>query len=425
MAKIKKIFAREILDSRGNPTIETKVILDDETTGVASVPAGASRGTYEAIEIRDHDPSRFNGLGVLQACQNIEKIISPALAGFEISKQKEINQKLIELDGTKNKSHLGANSTLAVSLACSRAGAVSSHLPLYQYLREVFNLNNLNGFQLPVPLFNLINGGRHAEGRSNLEIQEFFVIPQKIRKISQMIRVVTEIFSLVRRLVKEKIGTYGIGDEGGITAFFKENKEAIQLLVEAIKKAGYKLKSEVNLGLDCASSEFYDKKKKIYKFEKKERKVNEMIEIYKDWVASYPLILLEDPLEEENFSSWSELKKNLLSLNKNFIIVGDDLFTTNIERLKMGIDSDSANGLIIKPNQIGTILETMECIKMARQVGYKIIIAHRSGETNDTFIADLSVAVNADFIKAGAPMRGERVVKYNRLMEIEEELENV
>jgi len=420
MPKIQKIIAREILDSRGEPTIEAKIFLDNGLEEIASVPAGASKGENEAVEIRDYNQSRFNGRGVLSACFNIEKIISPALKNFEITKLKEIDKKLIELDGTDNKSKLGANSILACSLVCAKAGAKSTNLPTFKYLRKIFDLK-IKNYQFPLPLFNLINGGRH--GFSNLDFQEFFVIFRKREKISKIIQRAVEFYSLLKKIVQKEIGIFGVGDEGGIVTPFKNNKEAIEILIKTSKKIGYRFDKEINFGLDCAASEFYHQKENVYYFEKRKIKTENLIKIYKDLVKRYHLILLEDPLNEKDFLNWSKLKKNLLKIKKDFILVGDDLFVTNLKRLKRGIEFDSANGIIIKPNQIGTISETIECIKLAKKAKHKVIISHRSGETNETFIADLALAVNADFIKAGAPNRGERIVKYNRLMEIEEILE--
>ena len=419
MPKIKKIIAREILDSRGEPTVEAKIFLDNGLEETASVPAGASKGENEAVEIRDNDKSRFNGKGVLSACFNIEKVISPVLKNFEITKLKEIDKKLIELDGTENKSKLGANSILACSLVCAKAGAKALNLPLFKYLREVFDLK-INGYQFPLPLFNLINGGRH--GHSNLDFQEFFVIFKKREKISKIIQRAVEFYSLLKKITQKEIGIFGVGDEGGIVAPFKNNKEAIEILTETSKKIGYRINKEINFGLDCAASEFYHQKENLYYFEKRKVKTENLIKIYKDLTKKYHLILLEDPLHQNDFLNWSKLKKDLLKIRKDFILVGDDLFVTNLKRLKKGIEFDSANAIIIKPNQIGTISETIECIKLAKKSKYKVIISHRSGETNETFIVDLALAVNANFIKAGAPARGERIVKYNRLMEIEKEL---
>lgn len=421
MAHIKKIKAREILDSRGNPTIEAKIFLDNGLTEIASVPSGASRGTYEAIELRDADFSRFNGRGVLSACRNIEEIISPALTGKEITNFKEIDQTLLELDGTKNKSRLGANAILACSIVCLRAGAKIVEQPLYRYLREVFNLN-LSDYQLPVPLFNLINGGRHSD--SNIEIQEFLIFPNQRKKISQSIQMASEVFFNLLGILKTRRGTSkAVGDEGGLVPILNNNEEGLKFLTEAIEKAGYKPGNDFFLGLDIAASEFYNQRE-FYRFEGKNLSRKEMISIYKNWLTKYPLKLLEDPLEENDFSGWQRLKDELLEINSELLILGDDLFTTNLERFKKGIKFNSANGIIIKPNQIGTISETIECVKLAWQNNYKISVAHRSGETNDTFIADLAVAINADFIKAGGLTRGERIAKYNRLMEIEKEIEN-
>lgn len=420
MPTIKKIIAREILDSRSNPTVEAKLLLDNGLVEIASVPSGLSRGSYEAVELRDHDYSRFNGQGVLSVCHNIEKIISPNLSSLEITDLKEIDKKLIDLDGTKNKSRLGGNAILACSLVCARAGARVMNLPLYRYLREIFKLS-LSDYQLPIPLFNLINGGRHAE--SNLEIQEFLILPKEKGKMAQSIQMVAEIFSTLKGILKTRRGvSKAVGDEGGLVVGLANNEEGLKFLAEAVEQTGYQLGQDFFLGLDCAASEFYDRRE-FYRFESKNLLRREMVLIYQDWLKRYPLKFLEDPLEENDFVGWQRLKDELLRINQELLIIGDDLFTTNQERLREGIKFKSAMGIVIKPNQIGTIFETMECVKLAREAGYKIGVSHRSGETNDDFIADLAVAINADFIKAGGLTRGERVAKYNRLMEIEEELD--
>lgn len=420
MAKIQKITAREILDSRGNPTVEVRVILDNQYSARASVPSGASVGEHEALELRDNDPKRYNGKGVLKVIKNIEEIIAPALIGQEITEQEAIDKKLIELDGTPNKSKLGANTILGVSLACARLGALSSGQPLFYYLRQIYQLP-LTTYELPIPMFNVINGGKHSD--SGLAIQEFMVIPMIKKSFKERLRIGAEIFYHLRDLLMKRRLTFAVGDEGGFAPKLKTTENVLNFLASIAQLSERSLGREVYFGLDSAASVFFDKKKECYIFEGKKRKSEEMIKIYRQWLKKYPLILLEDPLDENDWSGWQKLTSELLAIEPNLIIVGDDLFTTNIDRFKKGIEMKVANAILIKLNQIGTLSETMQCIELARANNYKVIISHRSGETNDTFISDLAVAVNAEFIKAGAPNRGERVAKYNRLLEIEQELE--
>lgn len=419
MAKIKKILAREILNSQGEPTIETKVILDNGIYGVASVPSGASTGEHEAVELKDNDPNRFFGKGVLKACRNVEEIIAPSLIGEEITNQREIDRKMIELDGTENKGKLGANAILSVSLACCKAGANSTGMPIYRYIRDVFNIEKAN-YKLPVPAFNIINGGKHSN--SDLTIQEFMIIPKGNYKFKERLRIAAEIFYHLKDFLIKKKLSLGIGDEGGFALKLKKTEEVLDLMSKVVQLTQYKLGGEIFFGLDIAASVFYDKKKKKYLFEKKYRTSGQMIEFYKKLFKKYPVILLEDPLDEEDWENWQKITKDLLNINSDYIIVGDDLYTTNIKRLKKGIEKKASNSILIKPNQIGTLSETIDCIDLAQRNNCKVIISHRSRETNDTFISDLSVAVNADLIKAGAPNRGERVTKYNRLTEIEEKM---
>ncbi|MBU4369213.1 phosphopyruvate hydratase [Patescibacteria group bacterium] len=423
MAKIKQIFASEILDSRGEPTIKTNIVLDNGLKAQATVPVGASKGRHEAMDLRDHDALRYNGQGVLKACKNIQDIITPALIGVDISEQTKIDEILIGLDATPNKFNLGANALLSVSFACCRVGAIDSNLPLYKYIREKYNTRDFVGYKLPIPMFNMINGGKHSDNR--FEIQEFNVIPFNDLPFREKFRAGVEIFHLLKNTIKTKHGYFAtVGDQGGFTPSIVQNKEAMDLLQEAVNNSSYKLGEEILFGLDVAADGFYDIQKRKYIIEKKENTAGDMIDLYKDWINKYPLAVIEDGLAQDSWLQWKELKKILLGINPEFLIVGDNLFTTNITLLEKGILNDSANTISIKANQIGTLNETIKCINFARRAGYKIIISHRSGETNDDFIADLAVAVNADFIKAGAPNRGERVAKYNRLMEIEEELKN-
>ncbi|MEK7580272.1 MAG: phosphopyruvate hydratase [Patescibacteria group bacterium] len=421
-SKIKNIIPREIIDSRGNPTIETKIILENGILGVASVPSGASTGQREAVELRDNDLNRYCGKGVLQACQNVEKIIAPLLIGMEASDQSLIDQKMIEADGTANKSKLGANAILSVSLAVARAAAATLNKPLYQYIRETYQLA-LNDYRLPSPMLNVINGGKHADNKT--DIQEYMLVfPGQNTLFSEKIRMATEIFNMLKNILKSVYGySVMVGDEGGFAPALNSNEEALKILTEVIKDSNYRLGRDLFLGLDCAASEFFDKKTGQYKFEQKPKTKKEMIVLYQSWLVKYPIVSIEDPFADDDWETWQEFTTLIKSATTPINLVGDDLFTTNVNYLQKGIDQAVANAILIKLNQIGTLTETINCINLAKANNYKTIISHRSGETTDDFIADLAVAVNADFIKAGAPSRGERVVKYNRLMEIERELE--
>jgi enolase len=423
MAKIQKIFAREILDSRGNPTIEVKVFLENGIWAKDSVPAGASKGEHEAVELRDEDFSRYLGRGVLKAVKNVNEIISKALVGKEISEQKEIDKLMIELDGTENKSKLGANAILGVSLACARAGSYERKIPLYQYLREVYEIK-FSTYQLPTPLFNVINGGKHSD--SGLDIQEFMIIPKpSIESFKEKLQIGVEIFNALREVLEKKKMTFAVGDEGGFAPKLKTTKNTLETLASIAHYVKYQLGNQVFFGLDAAASVFYKKEKGKYFFEGKERRADEMIKIYLDLIKKYPIILFEDPLAETDWENWSKFTEKVLEIKPDFLVVGDDLYTTNLKEFEKGIQMKASNAILIKPNQVGTLTETIECINLAIKNNYQVIISHRSGETNDDFIADLAVAVNAPFIKAGAPNRGERVAKYNRLAEIEDELKGL
>ncbi len=417
--KIKNICAREILDSRGNPTIETEVILENGDKARAAVPSGASTGKYEALELRDNDPNRYAGKGILKAVKNVKEIIAPVIAGQE-AEPRQIDQAMIDLDGTKNKSRLGANAILAVSLAVARVAAKAAGLPLYRYIREVYQFKN--DYSLPAPLFNSVNGGKHSD--SGLNVQEFMVIPIKRESFKERVRIGTEVFWALRDVLKKRGQTFAVGDEGGFAPKLKSTEKVFELLISISEFTRHSLGDEIFFGLDVAASAFYNERAGKYLFEKRRRSNKDMLGIYLRWFKKYPLYLIEDPFSEDDWDLWPELTKKIISLNNNFLVVGDDLFTTNVGRLKMGIENKAANAVLIKPNQIGTLTETIDCINLAQRNKYRIIISHRSGETNDDFIADLAVAVGADFIKTGAPNRGERVAKYNRLMEIEEELKN-
>ncbi len=423
MAKIKKIIAREILDSRGNPTVETKVVLSNGISAKASVPSGASTGKHEAYELRDNNKKRYNGKGVLKAVKNVNNNIAKKLKKIDITKQEKIDEIMIKLDGTKNKKRLGANAILSVSLACARAGAINNKIELYKYIAKTFQFPK-SKFKLPIPMFNIFNGGRHAD--TNLDFQEFMIIPVKknIRQkmdFAERVRMSAEIFHELGNVLKKSNFDTDKGDEGGYAPDIFSSVQAIELIMAAILNAGYTPGKDIGLGIDVGSSQLYNQQtgKYIFKLDQTVFSNSTLVGLYYEWFRKYPIILLEDGLSEDDWSGWKELTNEL---KDELLLVGDDLFVTNIKRLEKGIKNGIANSILIKPNQVGTLTETINCIKLAQKNNYKIIISHRSGETDDDFISDLSVAVRADYIKAGAPSRGERVAKYNRLMEIEEGL---
>ncbi len=413
--KIKQITAREILDSRGNPTVEAKVVLENGLSAVAKVPSGASTGTHEALELRDGG-KRYGGKGVLRAVKNVNTEIAKAVQGMEVTEMEKIDAKMLALDGTKNKSKLGANAILAVSLAVARAGAMSLNLPLYKYIRQVYKVSE-SGYRMPVLGMNIINGGRHAD--NGLSIQEFMIMPRH-KLLRERVRMGSQIFHALAGLLSQKGYSTGVGDEGGFAPELLNNERGLQLILEAIKLAGWEPGKHVFLGLDVAASEFYRHGSYYFMSKKQGWAANKMIETLKQWVKKYPIISIEDALAEDDWANWKILTKEL---GKKVVLVGDDLFVTNPERIARGIKEQVANSVLIKVNQIGTLSETMAAIKLARQNNYQIFISHRSGETADTFIADLAVAVNSEFIKTGSMSRSERTEKYNRLMEIEAELE--
>jgi enolase len=408
---IKSIKAREILDSRGNPTVEVIVVLSDGATGIAAVPSGASTGKYEAVELRDGDKRRYNGLGVLKAVSNVNKLIAPALAGMPAADHDAIDQKLLQLDNTPNKSNLGANATLGVSLATVKAVAYSSATPLYRYLGP--SASNI----LPVPMMNILNGGKHAA--DSTDFQEFMVLPVGASSFREALRMGTEVYHALKKAIKNRGLNTNVGDEGGFAPSVSSNKDAMELILEAIDLAGYKAGKDCFIALDPAASSFYQDGKYVLAKEGASLSSNQMIEYYVKWAFSYPLISIEDGLAEDDWASWSAMTDRV---GRKVQLVGDDLYATNVKRLEQGIAQKASNSILIKPNQVGTLSETMAAIKMARQAGWTTVISHRSGETEDSFIADLSVAVDAGLIKTGAPCRSERVVKYNRLLMIEEEL---
>lgn len=412
--KIKQIIAREILDSRGNPTVEAKVVLENGLSAVAKVPSGASTGTHEALELRDGG-KRYGGKGVLKAVKNVNTIIAKAVCGMEVTKIQDIDAKMIALDNTKNKSALGANAILSVSMAAARAGALATGLPLYKYIRQSYQINEKD-FRLPIPTMNILNGGRHAD--NNLSIQEFMIIPRH-KLLRERVRMGSQIFHALAGLLSQKGYAVSVGDEGGFAPELLNNERALQLIIEAIKLAGWEPGKQVFLGLDLAASEFYNHHKYYFLNKKQAWSADKMIANLANWVKKYPLISIEDGLSEDDWENWKQLTKELGS---KVVLVGDDLFVTSAARLSRGIKEGVANAILIKLNQIGTLSETIVAINLAKKYNYQISVSHRSGETADTFIADLAVAVNSEFIKTGSLSRSERVEKYNRLMEIELEL---
>jgi len=414
MTEIVSIHAREILDSRGNPTVEADVILDGGAKGRAAVPSGASTGEHEAVELRDGDKEHYLGKGVLQAVENVESILAPELAGMDASNQRLIDATMISIDGTENKSKLGANAILAVSMACARASAEALKLPLYRYLGGV------NACLLPTPMMNILNGGSHAD--SNVDFQEFMVMPVGAETFSDALRWGTETFHTLKGVLKKKGYNTAVGDEGGFAPNLKSNDEAVDLILEAIQLAGYKPGEDIAIALDPASSEFYNKDTGKYVFKKSDKRElssAEMAAYWESWVRQYPIVSIEDGLAEDDWDGWAHLTK---ILGDKVQLVGDDLFVTNTLRLRDGIEKKVANSILIKVNQIGTVSETLEAIELARRFGYTSIISHRSGETEDTFIADLAVGTGAGQIKTGSASRTDRIAKYNQLLRIEEEL---
>lgn len=415
MSKIKSVKAREILDSRGNPTVEVEIALDNKLKAWASVPSGASTGTHEALELRDGG-KRYNGKGVLKAVNNINRIIALKIKGMSPKEQTKIDQIMLDLDKTDNKAKLGANAILGVSLAVARAGALASNYPLYKYLKKKYFKSDKLSF--PMPTMNILNGGAHAGW--SIDIQEFMVVPKQ-KNIKEAVRCGAEIFHSLKKILQSKNFSTTVGDEGGYAPKLKSNDEALSLMMNAVKSAGYKSGLQVGFAIDSAASEFYNKTAYNMKADKKKRTAKQMIEMYKRWLASYPILSLEDGLAEDDWTNWDILTKEL---GKKVDLVGDDLFVTNVDRLKKGINEGVGNAILIKLNQIGSLTETIDCIKLAKKNNYKISISHRSGETVDDFIADLAVASGAQYIKSGSLSRGERIAKYNRLTEIWDEINN-
>ena len=411
MAFIDQIGARQILDSRGNPTVEVQVLLDDGSEGTAAVPSGASTGAFEAVELRDGDAEHYGGKGVLKAVENVIEQIAPDVLGMDATAQRALDDAMIELDGTPNKASLGANAILGVSLAVAHAAAESAELPLYRYLGgPTANL-------LPVPMMNILNGGSHAD--SNVDIQEFMIAPIGAATFAEALEMGAGVYHALKAVLKGRGLATGLGDEGGFAPNLASNAEALDLIIEAIHNAGFKPGTDVVLALDVAASEFYTEGK--YSFEGAQKSSAEMIEYYEKLVADYPLVSIEDPLNEEDWDGWAAITK---VLGDKVQLVGDDLFVTNVERLQRGIDTSTANALLVKVNQIGTLTETIDAVTLAHRSGYSTMMSHRSGETEDTTIADLAVALGCGQIKTGAPARTERVAKYNQLLRIEEDLED-
>ncbi|MDO5076394.1 phosphopyruvate hydratase [Corynebacterium sp.] len=408
MAEIMHVFAREIMDSRGNPTVECEVFLDDGSHGAAGVPSGASTGVHEAHELRDGG-DRYLGKGVLKAVENVNEEIADALAGYDADDQRMIDQKMIELDGTPNKARLGANAILGVSMAAAKAAADAADLELFRYI------GGPNAHLLPVPMMNIVNGGAHAD--SGVDVQEFMIAPIGAESFAEALRMGAEVYHTLKSVIKDKGLSTGLGDEGGFAPSVESTKAALDLIVEAVAKSGYKLGDDIALALDVASSEFYKDGK--YHFEGGEHTAEEMIEVYKKLIEEYPIVSIEDPLQEDDWEGYTALTE---AIGEKVQIVGDDFFVTNPERLKQGIAKKAANALLVKVNQIGTLTETFDAVELAHRNGYRCMMSHRSGETEDTTIADLAVALNCGQIKTGAPARSERVAKYNQLLRIEQML---
>jgi len=409
LSNIHAVKAREILDSRGNPTIEVDVQLECGIVGRAAVPSGASTGTREALELRDHIASRYHGKGVKTAADHVMQLIAPELVGMNPAEQRKIDRLMIALDGTGNKSRLGANAMLGVSLAVAKAAAKERNLPLFRYL------GGANACELPMPMMNILNGGKHAD--NTVDVQEFMIVPVGADSFSKALRMCAEVYQTLKTVISGRGLNTGVGDEGGFAPNLATNEEALRLIVEAIEKAGFRPGEDVSIALDPASSEFHADGKYVFRDEKISRSSQEMVALYSDWAARYPIISLEDGMAEDDWDGWSALTKQL---GGKLQLVGDDVFVTNPELLKQGIELHVANSILIKLNQIGTLTETLDTIRMAQQAGYTAVVSHRSGETEDTTIADLAVAVNAGQIKSGAPCRTERIAKYNQLLRIEE-----
>lgn len=418
MSKISKIVARQILDSRGNPTVEVDLFTENNFKGRAAVPSGASTGSREALELRDGDKALYMGKSVHKAIHNINEKIAPKIVGLDVFDLKNIDKTMLELDGTDFKNNLGANAMLAVSMAACRAGANEKGVPLYKYLKEELNCPSLDGnYSHPAPLMNIINGGEHAS--NNLDIQEFMIVPHMKKSFSENLRAGVEVFHHLKKVLEKKGYSTNVGDEGGFAPNLQSQAEAFTCIEEAIKNAGYKFGDEISISLDCAASEFYDKERHVYKMEGKDFSSKDLSDYYKNLVETLPIYSIEDGLDESDHDGWTQMTKEL---GEKTILVGDDLFVTNEKIFKKGIENNEANAILVKINQIGTISETFDTIKVAYKNNYKVIISHRSGETSDDFIADLAVACGSNHIKTGSASRSDRIEKYNQLLRIEEEL---
>ncbi len=416
MAIISGVHARQILDSRGNPTIEVDIFTNTGHMGRAAVPSGASTGAYEAVELRDNDAASFLGKGVLRAVNNVNEVLAEEIVGFDVTDQVGIDQHMINLDGSSNKANLGANAILGVSLAVARAAAASTGQSIYNYIGGV------NARTLPVPMMNILNGGSHAD--NSIDFQEFMVMPFGAKSFGEGLRMGTEIFHHLKKVLKDKGYSTNVGDEGGFAPNIKSNEEAIEIVIMAIEKAGYKAGKDVFIAMDAAASEFYNKEEKVYEFRKSDgRKLtsDEMVAYWKDWSEKYPIISIEDGLDEDDWDGWKKLTE---AIGNKVQLVGDDLFVTNVERVGRGIEQGIANSVLIKVNQIGTLTETINTVQMAQNAGYTCVMSHRSGETEDSTIADLAVALNTGQIKTGSASRSDRMAKYNQLLRIEEELQD-
>jgi enolase len=414
MSSIINIHARQILDSRGNPTVEVEVITDGGAMGRAAVPSGASTGIHEAVELRDGDKNVYMGKGVLNAVKNVNKTISDQLIGLDVFEQNEIDRRLLELDGTENKSKLGANAILAVSMACAKAAAIEANMPLYRYVGGV------NANTLPIPLMNILNGGSHAD--NSIDFQEFMIVPTKADTFSEALQMGTSVFHHLKAVLKKKGYSTNVGDEGGFAPNIQSNEEAIETVLTAIEAAGFKPGEDIYIAMDAATSEFWNEEKGLYIFKKSDKREmtpSQMVAYWKEWVNKYPIISIEDGCAEDDWSGWAELTKEI---GANCQLVGDDLFVTNVKRLSRGIQENIANSILVKVNQIGSLTETIDTVNMATRASYTNIMSHRSGETEDTTIADLAVALNSGQIKTGSASRTDRIAKYNQLLRIEEEL---